>query len=218
MQRGIFITLEGGEGGGKSTQAKLLAEALTTRGHQVMLTREPGGSPGAEAIRALLVQGEINRWEGLTEALLHNAARHDHLTKAIQPALARGVMVVCDRFADSTMAYQGYGLGVDRATLTALYRMVAGTFLPDLTLILDLPVEIGLARANARKTNVAESRYENMAAMFHERLREGFRAIAASEPGRCRLIDANRSVEAIHADIFAAVQPVCENKVRRARP
>ena len=175
------------------------------------------GSPGAEAIRALLVQGDTSRWEGLTEALLHTAARHDHLTKAIQPALARGMVVICDRFADSTMAYQGYGLGVDRAKLTSLYRMIAGNFQPDVTLILDLPVDVGLARANARKTNVAESRYENMAQMFHQRLREGFRTIAAAEPGRCRLIDATRPIEAIHADIAAAVLPICENKVRRAR-
>ncbi len=214
MARGVFITLEGGEGGGKSTQAKMLREALTTRGHEVVLTREPGGSPGAEAIRALLVQGDANRWDGMTEALLNTAARRDHLTKVIQPAMAQGKVVISDRFADSTMAYQGYGHGVDRATLTQLYRSIAGNFQPDLTLILDLPVEVGLARAGARAGN--ETRYENMAVVFHQRLRDGFRAIAAAEPGRCRVIDANRPVEQVHHDILAATLVACEIRVFNA--
>jgi dTMP kinase len=217
MPKGVFITLEGGEGGGKSTQAKLLNDALTARGHSVLLTREPGGSPGAEAIRALLVQGETTRWDGMTEALLNTAARRDHLIKTIQPAIAQGRIVISDRFADSTMAYQGYGHGVDRATLSSLYRAAAGTFLPDLTLILDLPVDMGLARAAERKANTQENRYENMAVAFHQRLREGFRSIAAAEPGRCRLIDATRAVEAIHADILAAVLPVCEGRIGHGR-
>ena len=208
MGRGVFITLEGGEGGGKSTQAKMLREVLIARGHEVVLTREPGGSPGAEAIRALLVQGDANRWDGLTEALLNTAARRDHLTKVIQPALAQGKVVISDRFADSTMAYQGYGHGVDRATLASLYRAIAGNFQPDLTLILDLPVEVGLARAGTRAGN--ETRYENMAVVFHQRLRDGFRAIASAEPGRCRVIDANRPLEQVHHDILAATLVACE--------
>ena len=215
MARGVFITFEGGEGGGKSTQCKMLRDVLVARGHDVVLTREPGGSPGAEAIRALLVQGDTNRWDGLTEALLNTAARRDHLTKVIQPAMAAGKVVISDRFADSTMAYQGYGHGVDRATLTQLYRTIAGSFQPDLTLILDLPVDIGLARAGKRAGN--ETRYENMAVVFHQRLRDGFRAIATAEPGRCRVIDANRSIETVHADIAAVVVPVCESKLGNAR-
>jgi dTMP kinase len=217
MARGVFITLEGGEGGGKSTQAKLLGAALAARGHDVLLTREPGGSPGAESIRALLVQGDAARWDGMTEALLHTAARRDHLTKTVLPALGQGRVVISDRFADSTMAYQGYGHGVDRPTLAALYRAAAGTFLPDLTLILDLPVDVGLARAAARATAPHESRYETMAVAFHQRLRDGFRAIAAAEPARCRLIDADRPVAAIQADILAAALPICEARVGHGR-
>ena len=219
MPRGVFITLEGGEGGGKSTQAKLLGEALKQRGHQVVLTREPGGAPGAEAIRTLLVQGDVNRWDGITEALLHSsAARRDHLTKTVLPALAQNNVVISDRFADSTMAYQGYGHGIDRVLLSSLYRTVAGGFSPDLTLILDLPVEIGLARAGTRTGNTHESRYENMPAGFHQRLRDGFLTIARGEPARCRVIDASRPAEDVHTDILAAALMVCERKVGRGRP
>jgi dTMP kinase len=200
---GLFITLEGGEGGGKSTQAKLLRDALIARKREVLLTREPGGSPGAEAIRALLVQGDANRWDGITEALLLNAARHDHLTKTIRPALDKGQIVVSDRFADSTLAYQGFGHGLDARTLSALQRAAIGDFTPDLTLILDMPVEEGLRRANAR--GGPEVRYESMAVEFHQRLRKGYIAIAEASPNRCKVIDANRSIEAVHADILAAV-------------
>ncbi|NIQ96157.1 MAG: dTMP kinase, partial [Desulfuromonadales bacterium] len=137
---GLFITLEGGEGGGKSTQARLLAEFLELRGEEVVLTREPGGSPGAEQIRSLLVDGETHRWDATTEALLHFAARRDHLVKTVIPALDRGAWVVCDRFADSTMAYQGYGHGLPKEALAVLYDFAVGTIKPDLTLVLDLPV------------------------------------------------------------------------------
>ena len=209
MTRGLFITLEGGEGGGKSTQARLLAGALRTAGKSVLLTREPGGASGAEAIRELLVQGAVGRWDGVTEALLHSAARRDHLVKTVWPALEAGQLVISDRFADSTLAYQGYGHGVDRTILDALYRAIAGDFRPDLTLILDIPVEIGLARAAARTGSTEETRYESMAQAFHQRLRDGFHAIAAAEPQRCRIIDATRGVEAIHADIVAVTMGVC---------
>jgi len=205
---GIFITFEGGEGGGKSTQARMLGAALSARGYGVVLTREPGGSPGAEAIRTLLVQGDVNRWDGMTEALLLNAARRDHVNKVIKPALRDGQVVVCDRFADSTLAYQGYGHGIDLADLIEIQHAAIGPFAPNLTLILDLPPEEGLRRANAR--GGAEVRYENMAVAFHRRLRDGFLAIAADAPARCKVLDAARSVDAIHADVLTRVLAVCE--------
>jgi len=201
--RGRFITLEGGEGAGKSTQVRLLADALAARGLEVVTTREPGGSPGAEAIRALLVRGDADRWDGLTEALLHYAARRDHLARTIRPALERGAWVVCDRFNDSTLAYQGYGHGTDLGRLDALYAMVAEGLAPDLTLVLDLPVAVGLARAGHRGGE--EDRYERMGDGFHERLRQGFLTIAAAEPERCAVIDAAAAPPAVHAAILAEV-------------
>lgn len=205
MGGGRFITFEGGEGAGKSTQLRLLAQALEARGLSVLTTREPGGSPGAEAIRTLLVTGETGRWDGLTEALLHYAARRDHLRCTILPALAAGTWVLCDRFNDSTLAYQGFGHGAERAELDALYRMVAGDLRPDLTLILDLPVEQGLARAGLRNGTGGEDRYERMDRSFHERLRQGFRSIAEGEPARCAVIDATPGTEEVHAAILATV-------------
>lgn len=205
MGGGRFITFEGGEGAGKSTQLRLLALALEARGLPVLTTREPGGSAGAEAIRGLLVTGETGRWDGLTEALLHYAARRDHLRRTILPALADGTWVLCDRFNDSTLAYQGFGHGADRRELDALYRMVAGDLRPDLTLILDLPVEQGLTRAGLRNGAGGEDRYERMDRTFHERLRQGFLAIAGAEPERCAVIDAAVGPEAVHAAILATV-------------
>lgn len=197
--RGRFITLEGGEGAGKSTQIARLAEALRKTGLEVRTTREPGGSPAAEDIRKLLVEGEPGRWQPMTEALLHFAARVEHLHSVVRPALAAGNWVVCDRFADSTMAYQGYGHGLGRKTVTSLYRNVVGDFAPDLTLILDVPVETGLARAASRRGG--EDRYERMDRSFHERLRRGFRDIAKREPKRCKLIDAAGDVESVWTQI-----------------
>jgi len=204
---GRFITLEGGEGAGKSTQQRRLADWLRRGGREVVETREPGGSPGAEEIRKLLVTGTAGRWDAVTEALLHFAARRDHLRQTIEPALARGSWVVCDRFADSTMAYQGYGHGLGRAPVEALYALVVGSLKPDLTLVLDLPVAEGLARAghrNGRGTQ-QEDRYEQMDLGFHERLREGFHDIVAREPARCLLIDARGDEDAVAARIQAAV-------------
>ncbi|PWC55599.1 dTMP kinase [Azospirillum sp. TSO22-1] len=203
MARGCFITLEGGEGAGKSTQLRLLADSLASCGIDVMLTREPGGSPGAEEIRRLLVSGETGRWGGMTEALLHTAARRDHLERTVWPALDSGRWVLCDRFFDSTMAYQGYGLGLGREPIEALQRVALGDFRPDLTLILDLPVEVGLDRANARRGD--EDRYERMDLSFHARLRDGFLDIAAREPERCAVIDAAHPVEVVQAAILDAV-------------
>ena len=201
---GRFITLEGGEGAGKSTQIARLATWLEGRGHRVVATREPGGSPGAEMIRKLLVEGPAERWDGTTEALLHFAARREHLRSTVWPALQRGDWVISDRFADSTLAYQGYGHGLGRAVFEQLYGLAVGDFRPDLTIVLDLPVETGLARAAARRGT--ETRYESLPRQFHEQVRAGFREIAAREPGRCIVIDATRPIDAIAEAIVAAVR------------
>lgn len=201
--RGKFITLEGGEGAGKSTQIARLADALRRTGLAVRTTREPGGSPAAETIRKLLVEGEPGRWQPMTEALLHFAARKEHLDTVVQPALAAGEWVISDRFADSTMAYQGYGHRLGRAPIAALYQVAIGDFAPDLTLILDLPVEAGLARTGGR--GHAEDRYERMDRAFHERVRTGFLEIARGEPGRCVVVDAAGNLERVTALVFEAV-------------
>jgi dTMP kinase len=200
--RGRFISIEGGEGAGKSTQVRLLVAALERAGFSVLATREPGGSPGGEAIRRLLLEGEHERWDAISEALLLVAARSDHVTRVIAPTLAQGVWVVSDRFADSTVAYQGYGKGVALADLADLHRFALGDFAPDLTLILDLPVEIGLARAAARS---AADRFERLGREFHERLREGYRQIAAANPNRCVMIDASSDPQTVHGAVIAAV-------------
>jgi dTMP kinase len=201
-----FITLEGGEGAGKSTHLRRLGEAMRAAGETVVLTREPGGSQGAEQIRTLLVGGAVNRWEPMTEALLHYAARRDHVERTIRPALDAGSWVLCDRFSDSTMAYQGYGQGLARDWIESLHRVVLGEFNPALTLILDLPVEQGLVLARDRSGAAGEDRYERMGLGFHERLRAGFLDIAVREPARCVIVDATRSVEEVSAAIRAAVR------------
>ena len=198
-----MITLEGGEGAGKSTQVDLLLAALGHAGIAALRSREPGGSEGAEAIRRLLLDGATERWDAAGEALLLYAARRDHVTRLIAPALDRGVWVVCDRFADSTLAYQGYGRGLPLADLLTLHRFALGDFAPDLTLILDLPVAAGLARAARRSGNA--DRFERLDAAFHERLRQGFRQIAADNPGRCVVIDAAGDQDSVHRAVLAAV-------------
>jgi dTMP kinase len=204
MSRGRFITLEGGEGAGKSTQAKRLAAWLVSPVRVCLVTREPGGAPGAEEIRRLLVEGEPERWCPMTETLLHYAARRDHLARVIAPELDRGRWVVCDRFIDSTMAYQGYGRGVGLDFISGLERAVVGDFRPDVTLILDLPVELGLARAAERRGG--EGRYEQMDLAFHGRVRDGFRAIAEAEPARCVVIDATADADAVQTRMREAVR------------
>jgi dTMP kinase len=201
--RGRFITLEGGEGAGKSTQIARLAGALTKSGITVRTTREPGGSPAAESIRKLLVEGEPGRWRPLTEALLHFAARKEHLDTVVLPALDSGEWVISDRFADSTMAYQGYGHQLGPEPIEALYKVAVGDFKPDLTLILDVPVEAGLGRTKSR--NHDETRYERMGSPFHERVRRGFLSIAAANPDRCVVIDATAALDEVSAEIFNAV-------------
>ena len=204
MKRGRFITLEGGEGAGKSTQARRLVERLTALGKTVVATREPGGTAGAEALRNLLVAGVADRWSPITEALLMNAARADHLERLIRPALARGDWVVCDRFADSTRAYQGAGGGVDPEFVEALERGMVGADMPDLTLIFDLPAQVGLERAAARDAD-AQGRFEAKGLAFHEALRDEFLIIAKGEERRCALIDAAAGIDDVADEIWTAV-------------
>lgn len=197
-----FITLEGGEGTGKSTQARLLAEALRGQGHAVVLTREPGGTPGAEAIRGLLVNGDPDRWTPWSDALLMTAARVDHVARVIRPALDRGAIVICDRFIDSTRAYQGAGRGLPDAALTRLHDDAVGLW-PDRTLVLLLDAQAGLRRAAARGTG--EARFEAIGGDFHARVQQFFSALPAAEPARCRAIDAGGSIADVTARIMAAV-------------
>ncbi len=212
MTRGRFISFEGGEGAGKSTQLRRLADRLAASGGEVVTTREPGGSPGAEAIRALLVTGDADRWSPLTETLLMYAARRDHIERVIEPALARGAIVLCDRFLDSTRAYQGAGGGAPSSLIAALEADVVGEVVPDLTLIFDLPVTVGLARAAAR--GEGEARFEAKGLEFHQRLRDAFLKIAAAEPARCAVIDADGSLDAVEQRILGVV----EARLAQARP
>ncbi len=198
---GRFITLEGGEGAGKSTQARLLAEALEQAGIPVRRTREPGGSPGAEILRGLLLSGEVD-WSLPSETLLHFAARAEHVERVIRPALAAGIWVVCDRFADSTMVYQGHGQGADRGAIATLTDMLG--LRPDLTIVLDVSVPTSLLRLENRGT--AADRYERLGAPFFERIADGFRDIVARDPGRCLLLDAEAPIDAVAWRIRDAVQ------------
>ena len=193
-----FITFEGGEGAGKSTQIKLLSKFLKAEGLSTVLTREPGGSNGGEDIRRLLVEGAIDRWDPMAETLLHMAARRSHLIDLIEPALKRGKWVLCDRFADSTEAYQGSGQGLNLGFISELRRNILGEIEPELTFLLDIPVNEGLARATARG-NVA--RYERMDRSIHEKIRTGFLKIAAENERRVVVIDASQSMNAIEAEI-----------------
>jgi len=204
VTRGRFISFEGGEGGGKSTQLKRLAERLRAAGRTVVATREPGGSPGAETIRDLLVRGDADRWSPTTETLLMYAARRDHIERVIAPALARGDWVVSDRFADSTRAYQGAAGGTEPQLIAALERHVLGETRPDLTLLLDLPPEVGLTRADARAG--VETRFESKGLAFHARLRDAFLEIAAREPERCCVIDATADVDTVARAVMSAVE------------
>jgi dTMP kinase len=196
-----FITLEGGEGTGKTTQARLLTQTMIRCGLPVLQTREPGGAPGAELLREILLNGTID-WSAPAEAMLHFAARAEHVERTIRPALAAGTWVVCDRFADSTMAYQGYGQGADRETIAALTQLIG--LKPDLTLVLDLPPETGAKRL--RERGGAPDRYDRLGEAFHARVAEGFRRIAAAEPDRCMLIDASGTEAEVHGAILSVVE------------
>ena len=198
---GHFITLEGGEGAGKSTQAKLLADALTALRLRVLLTREPGGAPGAELLRDLLL-GDAVDWSVQAETLLHFAARSEHVAKTIGPALAAGTWVVCDRFYDSTMAYQGYGQGADRTEIAGLTARLG--IVPHVTLVLDVSDAVAVARQIARGPQA--DRYERLDALFHARVRQAFRDIAAAEPERCVVVPADGSIADVHAAIMQALR------------
>lgn len=197
----MFLTLEGIDGAGKSTQARLLAERLRAAGREVVLTREPGGAPGAEEIRRLLVEGDAGRWSPETEILLFTAARRDHVERTIQPALDAGHIVVCDRFVDSTRAYQGSGLLRDQ--VESLHRMMIDLD-PDLTLIFDMEPKEGLTRADQR-ASAGEDRFESKGLSFQQQLRSAFHEIAASAPERCHVIDALQSVEGVAQDVWNTV-------------
>ena len=199
-ESGLFLSFEGIDGSGKSTQARMLADRLTADGLTARLTREPGGSPGAEEIRALVLQGDPERWSPETELLLFTAARRDHMERTIRPALARGEVVICDRFADSTRLYQGrQGL---RGTVDKLHDLMIGME-PDLTIILDMDPEAGLSRAKARAT--AEERFEDFGIELQRQMRAGFLALSEEFPARIRVIDGNRAPETVASDIYATV-------------
>jgi dTMP kinase len=200
----MFITLEGGEGCGKSTQIALLSDALSKAQIPHIKTREPGGSPGAERIRSLLVSGDKDRWDADTETLLFYAARLDHVQRVIQPALAEHKIVLCDRFVDSTRVYQGVGKQVPAAFIEALQQLTLGEFIPDITLILDIDPSIGLKRTSVRTGY--ETRFESMDLSFHQAVRNGFLNIAKHEPKRCVVIDASQSIDVVQAHIISTLQ------------
>lgn len=205
---GLFITFEGGEGAGKTTQINRLAETLTKEGHRVVTTREPGGTPEAEKIRDLLVQRDGGKWSPLSETLMFLAARSLHIERVIAPAIANGAIVICDRFVDSTIAYQGYGHGLDIKTIESLNDIILEDLKPDLTFILDVDVKEGLARsgrrliAEALQIKQKEDRFEQMALEFHERLRQGFLDIAKNNPQRCKLINAALTTDDVAQEIL----------------
>ena len=207
--RGCFITFEGGEGTGKSTQIKQLEEYLKTKGKDVVITKEPGGTEVGLEIRKLLVCGDKDKFDAVAEALLYFADRHIHLTKKIWPALDEGKVVLSDRFADSTFAYQywGYNKRVSKETLQSLYDIAVGDFKPDLTIILDIDPKIGLERSfnKAKNMDVKELRFEGRELEFHHNLRKGFLEIAKDEPNRCVVLNADKTIEELHQDIINVV-------------
>lgn len=202
MSLGMFLTFEGIDGSGKSTQARVLADHLRGLGHDVVLTREPGGSPGAEEIRKLVLEGPPDRWSAETEILLFTAARRDHLERTIQPALDAGKIVICDRFADSTRMYQGLSRGDLRDTVDKLHALMIGKE-PDLTILIDMDPATGLTRAKSRQT--AEERFEDFGEALQVRMRNGFLALAAEFPDRFRVIDGDRDIDSVTRDVIATV-------------
>lgn len=203
MSNSLFITLEGGEGTGKTTLIKSLHNELCARGLEVILTREPGGTEGAEAIRDLVLKGAADRWNSMSEICLYYAAREDHLTRVIRPALKQGKIVICDRFFDSTRAYQGHLGENEQKVIKCLEDNIVAQNKPDLTLVLDIDVKIGLARAGSRMDD--ESRFESKKLEYHQNLRQSFLEIARAEPDRCKLIDASRPIDEVFATALALV-------------
>ncbi len=213
MGRGRFITLEGGEGAGKSTQVRCLVEHLAQHGIKALATREVGGCAGAEDIRRLWLSQHEGFWDPLTEVLLIMAARREHLTKTVWPALEAGVWVISDRFVDSTRAYQGIGLGLGVERIDALYHQIAGDFWPDLTLVLDLPVDVGLQRMKAR-SGAAQDRYEQQDTAFHDVLRQAFLTLAAQEPQRIEVINAAEAQASVTHPIAARMDQLIESGMK----
>ncbi|MEM8574141.1 MAG: dTMP kinase [Pseudomonadota bacterium] len=205
IEIGRFITFEGGEGSGKSTQATILADRLSRSGRPVFVTREPGGSPAAEEIREVLLSGQVAEFGPLAESVLFAVARADHIDNAIQGALQQGQWVICDRFIDSTRAYQGTTAGVSRGLINALETITVGALLPDVTFILDIPAEDGLARVEARAEGEDLDRFESQELMTHERIRRAFLDIAEEEPGRCVVVDASQPEAMVAEDVWETV-------------
>lgn len=214
--RGRFITFEGGEGSGKSTHAELVAKRLQAGGIDVVLTREPGGSPGAEVIRHILLSGLAKPLGPETETLLFAAARDDHVQCTIEPALAAGKWVVCDRFIDSTRVYQGVLGKVDQKLIRGLERVTVGKVMPDLTFVLDVPANLGLARASRRRGRGQSDRFESESVQFHEALRNAYLALARAEPQRCVVIDGRNARDVVAADIWKVLTGWLQPKLRRA--
>lgn len=212
MSKGVFITLEGGEGTGKSTQVKMLGAALAAAGLDAVMTREPGGTDQAERIRNLMIQRDAGNFDPLTEAMLMMSARREHLVNKIWPSMEQGKWVVSDRFVDSTRAFQGYGMGLDQGLIDRIYAMIAGDFQPDLTFVFDIDAEKGLSRSlkqlaiTADKNESTEDRYERMGVPFHNRLRQGFIDIAKRFPDRCVIIDAAQDIATIHGQILKTIE------------
>lgn len=201
--RGQFITFEGGEGSGKTTQAELLSKSLNSAGIETLLTREPGGTFGAEAIRDLVLQGTADRWSGLTELLLMYAARLDHVEKLIEPALARGAWVISDRFADSSMAYQGYARGLGKERVEAVHKAVLDGFVPDMTILFDIDPVMAMKRVETRGDEI--SRFDAESMDFHNTIRDAFLEIAENNAERFMTVDANKPIEAVNTQILAAI-------------
>ncbi len=211
MSTGKFISFEGGEGSGKSTQLKLLTAAFEKSGLPFISTREPGGSVGGEKIRSLLVSGDVDAWDALTETLLFNAARADHITKLIKPAITSGKTVICDRFFDSTLVYQGIGKNLGKDFVKNLHKTIFADFMPDLTIILDIDPKEGLKRAVARHGD--ENRFEKLGVSFHEKIRAGFLDIAKHEPKRCVVLNAAQEVQTLHEQVVATINKNCGIKL-----
>ncbi|KGE00564.1 MULTISPECIES: dTMP kinase [Rhizobium/Agrobacterium group] len=205
---GLFVTFEGGEGAGKSTQIRRLADQLRRRGHDVLMTREPGGSPGAEAVRHVLLSGAAEEFGVRMEAILFAAARNDHVEEVIRPALESGAIVLCDRFIDSSRVYQGVTGNLEPDFIEALQRVAIDGVVPDCTLILDLPAEVGLKRARKRGAENAPDRFEREEIETHEKRREAYLEIAEVEPGRCHVVNAERAEDEIADEIFAIIEPL----------
>jgi len=205
---GLFVTFEGGEGAGKSTQIRRLADQLRRRGHDVLVTREPGGSPGAEAVRHVLLSGAAEEFGVRMEAILFAAARNDHVEEVIRPALESGAIVLCDRFIDSSRVYQGVTGNLEPDFIEALQRVAIDGVVPDCTLVLDLPAEVGLKRARKRSAENAPDRFEREEIETHEKRREAYLEIAEAEPERCRVVNAERPEEEIADEIMTIVEPL----------